>query len=348
MVERAFTARSPSATVDIEDKVAFLRQASAYPDHPHAVEVVETHMSWVFLTDRLVYKMKKPVRYDFLDFSTLQRRRHDCEEEVRLNRRLAADIYLGVVPLTRERDNRLALAGNGEPVEWLVKMVRLPADRMLDRMIEAHTAGDAEVERFAGILADFYKRAAPVPMSGESYRQRFEEAIHTHHQQLRAQGYELAAAETVSAGLLAFLARKPQLLDARARQQRIVEAHGDLRPEHVCLIEPPVFIDCLEFNRAFRLLDPADELAFLAMECERAGAAFIADVLFETYTRTVGDRPEPLLVCFYKAFRAQLRAALSIAHIGDHPRGPPSKWIEQTAAYLRLALEYLGRCRMVG
>ena len=144
-------------------------------------------------------------------------------------------------------------------------------------------------------------------------------------------------------GLLDFLAHRPQLLEARAQQQHIVEAHGDLRPEHLCLIETPVFIDCLEFNRAFRLLDPADELAFLAMECEYAGAAFAGDIVFETCTGLMHDHPDPQLVTFYKAFRAQLRAALCIAHIGDHPRGPASKWISKTEAYLRLAMACIER-----
>ena len=324
--------------MDTEDKVAFLRRPDAYPDHPLQVEVVETHMAWVFLTDRLVYKMKKPVRYEFLDFSTLERRRLDCEAEVRLNRRLAPGIYLGTVALTRDADGRLQLGGDGEVVEWLVKMVRLPAERMLDRMIASGNVDADALEDAAGVLADFYARAPKQPLPPEAYRQRYAQGVAGHHRQLAAHGHEAALAGAVRDGLLAFIARHPRLLEARAREDRIVEAHGDLRPEHLCLIEPPVFIDCLEFNRAFRLLDPADELAFLAMECEFEGAALAGDIVFETCTARLHDRPDPVLVHFYKAFRAHLRAALSIAHLGDHPRGPESKWIAKTRRYLQLAM----------
>ncbi len=327
--------------MDTEDKVAFLRQTEAYPDRPAQVEVVETHMAWVFLTDRLVYKMKKPVRYEFLDFSTLERRRLDCEAEVRLNRRLAPDVYLGSVALTREAGGRLRLEGDGEVVEWLVKMVRLPSERMLDRMIAAGDIDTDALQDAAGVLANFYAQAPREPLSPDFHRQRYAQGIADHHRRLAAHGHDPALADRVRKGLLAFIARRPQLLEARARAGRIVEAHGDLRPEHLCLIEPPVFIDCLEFNRAFRLLDPADELAFLAMECEFGGAAQAGDILFETCTARLRDRPEPVLVHFYKAFRAQLRAALSIAHLGDHPRGPESKWIEKTRRYLQLAITHL-------
>ncbi|MCK5480722.1 MAG: hypothetical protein KAJ06_06235, partial [Gammaproteobacteria bacterium] len=122
----------------------------------------------------------------------------------------------------------------------------------------------------------------------------------------------------------------------------IVEAHGDLRPEHICLTDPPVFIDCLEFNRRFRLLDTADELAFLAMECEHAGAPFIGPVLFETYRQCSGDDPPQLLVCFYKAYRAQMRAKLSIRHLGSCDYGDADKWVQRTKAYLHLAARYAG------
>jgi aminoglycoside phosphotransferase family enzyme len=129
--------------IDISTKVAFLRQSASYPGHPSGVDVIQTHMSWVFLTDRLVYKLKKPVRFEFLDFSTLERRHHDCQEEVRLNRRLAQGVYLGVTPLTVDAAGRLHLNGEGEAADWLVKMQRLPRERMLDHAIATGRADEA-------------------------------------------------------------------------------------------------------------------------------------------------------------------------------------------------------------
>lgn len=329
--------------MNIEDKVSFLRQATHYPDQPENIEVVETHMSLVFLTDQWVYKLKKPVCFDFIDFSTLEARHHNCENEVRLNRRLAGNVYQGVVPLNLKADGQLELGGKGNPVEWLVKMIRLPRERMLDQMIEKNMVQESDVQRFSSILANFYSQATPVPMSSKAYRQRFENAIHANHTQLSKTNYglEFKQVEAVSQRLQNFLIRKPGLFDTRVKYHRIIEAHGDLRPEHICLIDPPVFIDCLEFNRSFRLLDPADELAFLAMACERAGAAFIGEIAFETYRTISNDQPEQLLVCFYKVFRAQLRATLSIVHLDDHPRDSHSKWIKQSNSYLDLATDYL-------
>lgn len=331
--------------MDIKDKVAFLRQSATYPDHPDEVEVVETHMSWVFLTTRWAYKMKKPVRYDFLDFTTLELRHHDCEEELRLNRRLGGDVYQGIIPLTIKADGQLELNGKGEPVEWLVKMIRLPRERMLDRMIARHQVREADVKQFSSVLAAFYRQATPVTMSCKAYRQQFEDSVCAYHEQLARPEFGLASdeIEAVSDGLHTFLLRQSTLLDKRVVDGRIIEAHGDLRPEHICLIDPPVFIDCLEFNRSFRLLDPIDELAFLAMECEHSGAAFIGDLVFSTYSAISGDRPESSLVNFYKAFRAQLRAKLAISHLLDLPGDSHQKWIGQTRSYLALARDYLTR-----
>jgi len=314
----------------------------AYPDQPRQVEVIETHMSWVFLTERHAYKMKKPVRTGYLDFSTLQLRRRDCEEEVRLNRRLAADVYLGVVPLTLEADGGLALQGRGEAVEWLVKMLRLPHEHMLDYRIATGTVEPAEVETFTKVLVAFYQQAEPVAMTAAAYRQRYLRDIEANHRALQAVA-ALPAAQLASirTALLQWLARSPATLEARAEQDRIIEAHGDLRPEHVCLLDPPVFIDCLEFKREFRLLDPVEELAFLALECESAGAGFIGDIVFQTFCDLTGEQPAADLVAFYKAWRAQLRARLSASHLEDHPpRGTIRKWIDKTRAYLDLADAY--------
>ncbi|WJW76569.1 hypothetical protein QVG61_05625 [Thiohalobacter sp. IOR34] len=335
---------SKRQSVDIEDKVAFLSRPAAYPDHPHRVEVVETHMSWVFLTEHRVYKLKKPVRYDFLDFSTLERRHHDCQEELRLNRRLASRVYLGLVALTLEADGRLALDGDGRTIDWLVKMVRLPRERMLDQLIERGALKEAEIRRVGEVLADFYRRAKPVDMSGADYRRRFLAAIHDNQQALATAACELPAGQVEAVGqtLLGFLDRQAPLIEARADAGRIIEAHGDLRPEHVCLIEPPVFIDCLEFKRDFRLLDPADELAFLSMECEAAGALWIGPLLFDSYASRCADRPPTALIAFYKSHRALLRAKLSAAHLQDHPpRGSSGKWARKTRAYLQLASSHI-------
>jgi uncharacterized protein len=326
----------------IEDKVRLLRDPSTYPELPRTVEVRETHMSWVFLTERHAYKLKKPVRYDFLDFSTLAKRRVDCEEEVRLNRRLAPDVYLGTVALTVDAGGRMRLGGDGDVVEWLVQMRRLPAEHMLDARIRAGRLDAAELRRMALRLAAFYRQCAPAMFDAGAYLAQFAAAVELNRHELARKEYELpgdliAVAHTAQTD---FLARDAALLDARVSAGRIVEGHGDLRPEHVCLAPDPVVIDCLEFSRALRSVDPADELAFLAMECAHLGASAAGEQLASTCLAALGDAPPTRLVTFYKLFRATMRARLAIWHVHELAPQHWPKWQQSAQAYLALAATY--------
>jgi uncharacterized protein len=164
-------------TVSTVEKVALLGTPAAYPYRPLGVDVKETHMSWVFIAGDRVYKLKKPVRYPFLDFRMLAAREANCREEVRLNRRLAPDVYIGVLPLTKEHDGRLALAGRGEVIDWLVEMRRLPEGLMLDRAIleniMEHDRGDRRIDAVADLLIAFYRACPPADLSPLSYVQQF-------------------------------------------------------------------------------------------------------------------------------------------------------------------------------
>jgi aminoglycoside phosphotransferase family enzyme len=327
----------------LDAKVAFLRRPESYPDQPARVETVETHMSWVFLTDRHAYKLKKPVRYEYLDFSTLHARQRDCKEEVRLNRRLAKDVYLGTEPLTMSRTGGFELGGSGEVVDWLVKMRRLPASRMLDQAIRESTVQESDIRNLALTLTSFYQRAHPISVSPSEYRRRFGRDIEANWRELShsAYGLDTATADAVCIAQLRFIAAETVLFTRAVREGRIIEAHGDLRPEHVCLLPAPVVIDCLEFKRAFRIMYAADELAFLAMECERLGAMFVTDILFQTYCQATGDMPPDRLLNFYKSYRASLRAKLSIVHTKDPSVRDATKWRRRAQEYLQLAQTYI-------
>lgn len=334
-------ATASAAGVALAAKIAALREPRTYPERPARVAAVETHMSWVFLTERHAYKLKKPVRYEFLDFSTLAARRHNAEEELRLNRRLAPGVYLGLVPLTRERAGTLRLDGAGTAVEWLVCMRRLPQGRMLDRLIRTGRLEAADVRAVARRLAEFYREGPPIAMSGGEYRARFEQDIERNRREFLG-----AAAAPLPALVAAAHERQARRLAQEAtrlerRAARLVEGHGDLRPEHICLESPPVVFDRLEFNRAFRIVDPADELSFLAMECERLGAAFVGEEFFRVYQEVTGDRVPPRLTGFYKSCRATLRARLALWHTRDLPPPQWPKWVTLTEEYLRLAAAHL-------
>lgn len=323
----------------IREKVAFLRRPEAYPEATATVEPLETHMSWVFLTERHAYKLKKPVRGESLDLTTPERRRRNAEGEVRLNRRLAEPVYLGVVPLTCAPDGTLALEGEGEPVDWLVHMRRLPAHRMLDARIEAGGLSRSEVEPAARHLARFYARAEPVGIAPEAYRRRLEEGTHHDRRELVAPeaGLEKDRVEALAADQLRFLEARADLFDTRVAEGRIVEGHGDLRPEHICLTEEPVVIDCLEFSRELRIGDPADELAFLALECERLGCPAVGGWFLDVHRSETGDDPPEALLRFHRTFRCLRRAVIAVWHLRDDDLEEPAKWVDRARRYLELA-----------
>lgn len=323
-----------------EAKVDFLRRPDSYPDAPRRVEVVETHMSWVFLTDCFAYKLKKPVRYEFLDFSTVDARHHDCAEEVRLNRRLAHDVYIDIVPLTVDAAGAMHLGGDGIATDWLVKMRRLPQQRMLDHAIRNHTVQEADITRVAVALANFYKDSAAIEIAPSEYRGRFETDIHANLRELTtpAYGLPLNLAPSICTAQLEFLKCESDLLDQRVLEGKIIEAHGDLRPEHVCLEEQPIIIDCLEFKREFRILDPADELSFLTMECERLSAPeFMDRIIFATYRKITADVLPEKLLHFYKSYRASLRAKLAVWHLREPQIREAPKWFTLAGEYMELA-----------
>ncbi len=324
---------------DIREEVAFLSRPHTYPEGTTRVEVKETHMSWVFLTDTHAWKLKKPVRYDYLDFSTPSARRRNCEEEVRLNRRLAPDVYLGVVPLTIDSRRKLMLGGQGQPVDWLVHMRRLPSDRMLDQAIADHTWTDEDVHKVGVLLARFYKDSSPVSMSAPEYRRGLSTELRNTQNELTRSEYALPGdlANSVIALELRYLERHAKLFDERVRTGKIIEAHGDLRPEHICLEPEPVIIDCLEFNRSLRILDPASELIFLALECERLGAPRVGELLLKTYGIETGDWLPPELTAFYRSYHACVRARIAIWHLRDHDPDSVQKWTSKAIQYLQLA-----------
>jgi uncharacterized protein len=330
-------------TVSTAEKVAFLGSPEAYPRRPRRVDVKETHMSWVFIAGDRVYKIKKPVRYPFLDFRTLAAREANCREEVRLNRRLAPDVYFGVVPLTKKRVEGLALDGRGEVVDWLVEMRRLPEGLMLDRAILEHTIerdrGGLRIDAVADLLIAFYRGSPPADIAPSAYVEHFAHEHAINEAVLRDPRFSLDKARVGYAldRVRRGVEEDAAILEDRVRQGRVVEGHGDMRPEHVCLSDSPVIIDCLEFSRDLRLVDPFDELTFLGLECARLGAAWIGERLIERCAGAPVDKPSPRLLEFYWTYRACLRARQALAHLLEPDPREPWKWVPLANCYLELA-----------
>jgi aminoglycoside phosphotransferase family enzyme len=340
-------AAAPQRDLDaaLAKTMAFLARPESYPDPALSVFVRQTHLSWLFLTDTHVYKLKKPVAGELFDFRSLEARRANCEAELRLNRRLASEIYLAVVPVTLAPDGGLALAGTGPPVEWLVKMVRLPQHRLLDAVLRAGPADRADLDRVADRLTAFYRQVPREALAPDALLDRLAGGARKGAAVLRAASLPLLrrSGARLDGILQAWLRAHGDRLTARVAAGRIGELHGDLRPEHVYLGPPAAVIDCLEFDRTLRLLDPVEELSYFALECELLGAAPVGDFMLARYGEDCGDPAAPDLVAFHKAWRGLLRARLCLEHAATPGDRPPSHWLARSAEYLHAGLAHAGR-----
>ncbi|MGE5170507.1 MAG: AAA family ATPase [Rudaea sp.] len=332
------------AAPSLAQKIAFLSHPQSYRERTAAVACVETHMSWVFLTDRHAYKLKKPVRTPHVDLREASARLANCVDEVRLNRRLSTGVYLGIVPLLADADGRLALANGADAVDWLVEMRRLPADRMLDALIRAGNVREEDVAALVARLCAFYRDARRVELRPADYRDELAASIAEHRDELARPRYALDAArlDRIAHRQFEVLAHA-ELFDVRVREQRIVEGHGDLRPEHVCFEAEPQIIDCLEFSRRLRTLDALDEFGFLALECERLGAADVGAAVLAAYRAQSGDPSPPTLLHFYQSYRAIVRATLAVRHLQEPAPADAAKWIGRANAYLDIAWAHVCR-----
>jgi uncharacterized protein len=333
-------------SVSIESKVAALRESAAYPGGPDSVEVIETHMSWVFLAGPMAYKLKKPVRYGRIDFRTLDARRFYCMEELRLNRLLAASVYVDVVALSADEAGTLRAEGDGAVVDWLVKMRRLAPDLMLDRMLKEGTAGAGRLHELAAYLAAFYRALPHAPVDAGQYLNFLAGEIDECERELCDPVFDLEveAVRSLSARLRSVLARRADLFEARVAAGRIVEGHGDLRPEHIYLGTPLAVIDRLEFSAELRTLDVMDELGFLALECERLGSPQLGALLLDNFRQLTGDTAAAELIHFYQSLRACIRAKVTIWHLREARYRDSAKWPARARQYLGLAARHLQSC----
>jgi aminoglycoside phosphotransferase family enzyme len=333
-----FSAEGASSPT-IAAKVEFLSRPAAYGVAPNCqVTRRETHMSWVFLVGDKVYKLKKPVRFSYLDFSTRAKREAACRAELSLNRRLAPDVYLAVVALVVTPQG-LAIGGAGCVVDWLVVMRRLDDRFALDELILQRRLDRHQLQGLITTLGRFYRRAKPVAIAPAAH------LCEWHKRLLENQRILLDPRFVLPRGLVRradraqrrFLDQHSDLLAQRVSKRRVIDGHGDLRPEHVWLNDRVRVIDCLEFNDRLRAIDPFDEIAFLGLECTRLGAEWADHYLRRVMAHMLHDEVPPELFLFYRCYRACLRARLAIAHLFEaHPR-TPEKWPSLAWTYLDLA-----------
>lgn len=340
--DRAGRTRLPSG----EQQLAFLRAAVRQDDSLRHIEVIETHFAWLFLNRRHVYKLRKALRHGHMDYRTPARRRRGCRAEIALNRRLAPGVYLGVVPLTVARAGQLRLGGGGRAVDYLVRMRRLPAGRMLDAVLLRRPLRSRELAGLLAVLGAFFRATRRRPMSGRSYLSRLRRGIAADRRAL------LALTSDCGTLIERVVARQRAALDGlraelAARAARLVDGHGDLRPEHVCLEPPMPIIDCIEFDPELRRLDPLEEMAFLALEIARLGHTAQAWSMLRRYRAAYEPGASDALLHFYISRRALVRARLAAWHIGDPQFPDPRPWRLRTRSYLRDAARHAALIRAV-
>jgi aminoglycoside phosphotransferase family enzyme/predicted kinase len=286
----------------------FLGDPRNYPHAADAFRHVETHISWVYLAGAHVYKIKKPVKFEFLDFSTLELREKACRKELRLNQRLAPTVYEQVVPLY-EHDGHWSFDGDDVPAEFCVRMKRLPNDRMLDRMVREGAITAGELTPLVDVLAAFYRSAKTGERIGRGGTPASVESnVRANHKALRELHPESEHLDLIESAQLEFLGAHHEIFEDRVRQGKIVDGHGDLRAEHVCMLEPPVVFDCIEFNDRLRHVDIVDDVAFLAMDLDSLGRSDLAQALWSQLAERLGETEQQTLFDFYCSYRAAVRA----------------------------------------
>jgi aminoglycoside phosphotransferase family enzyme/predicted kinase len=289
-----------------------------YPHSPPDVQFCQTHISCVFLAGERVYKVKKPVDFGFLDYSTARKRAYWCRRETELNRRLAPGVYLGVEKIYR-RGGRFSLRPPGKVVDYAVVMKRLPEGRLLSSLMEKGRATVAQARRIARLVASFHAGAPPAAAANSRLgvlRKNLDENFRQTEPYI---GRTVSRADysVVYDYNRHFLRERPFLLRKRIAEGRIRDGHGDLHAEHICLTDPIVIYDCLEFSSRLRQTDVAAEIAFLYMDLLHHRHPNLARAFAEEYIGVTGDWEIRLLLSFYACYRAVVREKVESMRFAD-------------------------------
>ncbi len=337
--------------MDPKELLSALSDPSAFPDAGPDVRVVQTHISMVFLTGERVYKVKKPVAFwGLVDYRSLERRRHYCEEEVRLDRRFAPEVYLGVLPVVRDASGRVRVGGEGEILDYAVVMRRWPDGSTLEDRIRAGTAVRDDVVSIARWLAAFHAKAAGnASVAFEGRPDVYEGVVDAN-----LRGTQAAVPALFPADLHRAFAEKihrrvadaRETLDRRVRERRLVDGHGDLRAEHAVWIEGGGgggagvwrLVDGIEFSTTLRSIDPLSDVAFLAMDLAALGRRDLSHALLDAYLEARPDADAPELLPIYLAQRAHVRAAVGARVAVDANVGAPAREAGRHSALRHLVL----------
>jgi hypothetical protein len=329
----------------LPELVKALLEPKAYPEAPKRIELVQTQMSFIFLTDDYVYKVKKPVNLGYLDYTTQEKRQFYCQKEVELNHRLCPEVYLGVVPITRDR-GAILVAGRGEVIEHAVKMRRLPQEAMMNVLLANNRVSPEMITSVAQKLVAFHHKAetnANISAFGDikAITQNTEENFSQTEKYI---GNTISAAkyQHIKDYTDSFIKENASVFGKRIAQGRIRDCHGDLHTAHICFVNDICIYDCIEFNDRFRYCDVASEVAFLAMDLDHYGRADLSRSFVNAYIDRSQDRELLELLNFYKCYRAYVRGKVESFKLDDPYIAPAEKsqTLEIATSYFDLAHAY--------
>jgi uncharacterized protein len=318
----------------------------AFPGARQPAAFVETHISWVILTPDFAFKIKKPVTFGFLDFGTLEKRHHFCQEELRLNSRLAPEMYLGVLPIAEENGQPTIGATDAPPIDYAVQMRRMDDSRQMDKLLDSGRVTAEQLEQLAAVLVPFHRQVVlrnPPECHPAMYWADFAELYRLGPDMALHLGPEVTTVlQRWRSSLPEFLEQHSERLAERARTGFWVDGHGDLHAKNIFLLDAgPVVFDCIEFSDHFRQADILNELAFLCMDLEARGQAAFADAFLKTYRQRWEVMPAPEdaeLFQFFKAYRANVRLKVALLELRQHST-PELK--AQVQRYWRVLAGYL-------
>jgi aminoglycoside phosphotransferase family enzyme len=324
--------------------VEVLLTPEAYPEDPGKIELIQTHISFVFLTKNFVYKVKKAVNFGFLDFSTLEKRRLFCEKELELNRRLCPDIYLEVVPINKS--NILKIKGNGETVEYALKMKRLPQEKIMTVLLKENKVDNKTIDQLSKIIAQFHSN---VQTSSEIDQYGSLKIIKTNWDENFAQTQKYinqtvpkAEYQFIQSRVNNFMETGRSLFENRIKNGKIRDCHGDLHSGNIFITEKICIFDAIEFNDRFRYSDVASDVAFLAMDLDFQQRPDLSAYFIERYIAYSDDLQLTKLLPFYKCYRAYVRGKVISFKLDDTNVSSEEKIAatKEAQAYFKLAAAY--------
>jgi aminoglycoside phosphotransferase family enzyme len=330
---------------ELPELIQGLLNPKAYPNPAPKVELVQTQISYVLLAGEYVYKIKKPVDMGFLDYTTLEKRLNLCNKEVELNQRLAKDVYLGVVPITKEKD--FVIGGKGEAIEYAVKMRRLPQDKMMDVLLKQKKVTPAMIEKVAFVLVDFHKKAATsdeiTRLGGiesviKNTSENFEQTEKYFGVIIEPETYQNIKTYTED-----FIKNNRSLFLKRMAEWKIRDCHGDLHAAHICFYKGISIYDCIEFIDRLRYTDVTADIAFLAMDLDHYGRQDLAKAFINSYVKQSGDKELMKFLNFYKCYRAYVRGKIGCLTYDDKyiPADEKDKIAVNASDYFKLAESYI-------